>query len=734
MDQSRFTGHNSEYVSKLSKYISKRFQQIQQDYVKISQDIPDEKSQTKSLLSKQKQKLSTIESKIQKVLELQSLGQDQFRITRENFDICESVTNAVEALQKKNGAAKSIETRFPEQKPTVFLNKTLFEKWIYWCILKIYQIENVKQLDIEIASKDFGVVVSINPIKVKGEVKFNPDGLDWLCVNRFFELENGSIKRQKNIGLRVSLPVSILSANRARDNGSEREIEILKRINDGDDLPTLSPIAVKIVQLASDTSSSARDIAKVITLDPVLTTRLLKIVNSPFYGFSNTVTSISQAVAILGMKAVRTLSLCISVLDTFPVDSDKTFDYQNFWMRSFASAVACKATARKLGIRIEEEAFIAGLTQNIGSLVFARYYPEKYGKILRQHYENSSELRSLEKQAWGIDHATVGSELFARWKMPVMLVQSILNHHTPSKVSDKNSDLKKLVTLVYLSDISSKVLYNENKSKHIQLLKSEYKNLLQIEDDGVDEIMEHVSSEVETVANEFDFSIEVPVNYAQILQDANAELSRIILDYEQINRELIKEKKRAEKLTQQLQKANKQLEEEVNTDGLTKLYNHRFFFELLGKEFSNALRHDLKLSCIMLDIDFFKSVNDSYGHQTGDVVLMGLGKVLTNAIRIGDFAARYGGEEFVVILPNTAIDEGRMVAERIRKSTENTVFTDKIEKGKITISAGVACFDIKRMKTAVELVELADKGVYTAKREGRNRVIIYSEKLENKQK
>ncbi len=124
----------------------------------------------------------------------------------------------------------------------------------------------------------------------------------------------------------------------------------------------------------------------------------------------------------------------------------------------------------------------------------------------------------------------------------------------------------------------------------------------------------------------------------------------------------------------------------------------------------------------MLDIDFFKKINDTYGHQVGDRVLEELGVILKDTIREGDYAARYGGEEFAVILPNTSLSDAAMVAERVRKTVEETQISKKIEIGEITISAGVASFDKSTMKKASDLVEKADTGVYKAKHSGRNKV------------
>ena len=541
-------------------------------------------------------------------------------------------------------------------------------------------------------------------------------------LSDIFNWKTGSLTVHKDNRLEITIPAVVqTSETDGMDEG--QNLNILQKIHDGEDLPTLSPVAIKIVKLASNENTSAADIAKLISMDPALTARVLKIINSPFYGFSKKITSLSQAISLLGMKAIKTLTLGITVMDSFgDSDGGNGFEYRDFWQRSFAAGVACKLTAQKAGLKIDEEAFIAGLTQNIGGLLLARFYPDRYNKLLNRHYQTGDSLCEKEQSSFGIDHAKLGYELFSQWKMPALLSKSILYHHIPEELPENDKNLKLLTNIVYLSDIASHVLFDEQKGLHLTRMKSEFKSLMDIADDEVDDIMEHVSHEAKDIAKDFDMAIDTPQDYTQILQNANIELSQINLDYEQLTRELILEKKRAEKLTKELQKANKLLAEEVNTDGLTKLYNHRFFFDLISKEFSNTYRHNRNLSCIMLDIDYFKKINDTYGHQVGDRVLEEIGVILKDAIRQGDYAARYGGEEFAVILPNTSLSEAAMVAERVRKTVEETQISKKIEIGEITISAGVASFDKSTMKKASDLVEKADTGVYKAKHSGRNKV------------
>ncbi len=162
----------------------------------------------------------------------------------------------------------------------------------------------------------------------------------------------------------------------------------------------------------------------------------------------------------------------------------------------------------------------------------------------------------------------------------------------------------------------------------------------------------------------------------------------------------------------------------ANTDELTGLYNRRFMIEYGKREYKNAFLHKKQLSVIMIDIDFFKKINDHYGHAQGDTVLQHLAEILTKNIRGVDMAARYGGEEFIIILPDAADKGAGATAEKIRRLTEqNSVRTNNNDIIYYTISLGVASFD--GTKTCIEdLINEADKMLYQSKKMGKNRVSI----------
>ena len=177
-------------------------------------------------------------------------------------------------------------------------------------------------------------------------------------------------------------------------------------------------------------------------------------------------------------------------------------------------------------------------------------------------------------------------------------------------------------------------------------------------------------------------------------------------------------------LFESIQKANERLEHLAITDGLTGLYNHRYFRQRLEDEFERAHRYSLPLSCMILDIDNFKRVNDTYGHLNGDIVLRGIADTAQGSVRKSDIVARYGGEEFVVIMPQTSLEGARAQAERVRRETAAQVFENFPEGVRITISIGVAVYDPETMLDCDAMLRIADGALYKAKREGKNRVVV----------
>lgn len=177
-------------------------------------------------------------------------------------------------------------------------------------------------------------------------------------------------------------------------------------------------------------------------------------------------------------------------------------------------------------------------------------------------------------------------------------------------------------------------------------------------------------------------------------------------------------RRKIHKLLEDVNQSIDSLYEIATRDEKTGLYNHAFFKSVFEMEFEEA-RRGKPLSLLIIDIDYFKKINDKYGHFTGDKILRKLAEILTNQTRKSDVVARFGGEEFIILLPGTPILKAHKVAERIRKAVESN---KELKKYKVTISGGLTGY--KKKDTNKKMKERADKALYKAKEGGRNDIEI----------
>lgn len=178
-------------------------------------------------------------------------------------------------------------------------------------------------------------------------------------------------------------------------------------------------------------------------------------------------------------------------------------------------------------------------------------------------------------------------------------------------------------------------------------------------------------------------------------------------------------------LQSSMREAHRQLQVQASRDGLTGVMNRRALEDRLREVFSYSQRRGASLSVALLDLDYFKAVNDTYGHQVGDDVLKAAASRVQSVIREYDAVGRYGGEEFLVMLPDTSVEEAKMVAERIRKAVEQAEVSSREQVSvAVTVSVGVATVSGEYREDAKSLVERADNALYQAKKEGRNRVVV----------
>lgn len=484
--------------------------------------------------------------------------------------------------------------------------------------------------------------------------------------------------------------------------------QLIQRIRECPSLPTLPSVAVQVLDLTQKADVDIAEIAGLVTKDPALSSKILKTVNSSFYGRSKAVGTISQALVILGLQSVKTLVLGFSLVTNLKNAAPKGFPHMTYWRRSIYGATAARQIAAKLNVVQQEEAFLATLLKDIGMLVLGTVMGDEYGQVLEKAATHE-DLVALEQDTFGATHTQVGGLLAEQWQLPPVLVTPIREHHTPEAVTDPS--LRKLTEVVQLGGRCADVFVDENAARPISRVRELAKAVLGMDEAQADELLADVGKRTREVATLFEINLGTPQQYESILKKANETLVQLTLQ--------------SQMQASQLALQNQQLKEAALTDALTGLANRKEFDQRGEALFREATQSGRPLSLLMIDLDKFKSVNDTYGHPAGDAVLRAVARILKVVARKSDVAARYGGEEMALLLPATDRAGAAAIAERFRLAVAaKPIVTDK-HALKVTASIGVATWEPNTVITRLPmLVKAADLALYQAKHGGRNCVKI----------
>jgi two-component system cell cycle response regulator len=499
-------------------------------------------------------------------------------------------------------------------------------------------------------------------------------------------------------------------------------------------LPTLPGVALEVMRLSLSPEVSIPRMADIILKDVGLSTRILKTVNSPYYAISRNVTNISDALVLLGLQTVKNITLSITVMDSFKNHLDFRV-YNLLQVRSLKTAVAAQAVAEDTRLIPSEDAFLIGLLEELGLLFLAYTAPREFAECLREAENRRLDISVIVHESLHIDYSELGLKLAEHWGLSNPIKDVIRYHQDPEEArrASVTRESFRYITVGYLGHLAAAVYTGQQKSLRIEQFRKGYRLYMNKEESQAETILHNLEDLVAKAASAFDVRIPQPRSYAVILEEANAELARINLQYEQMYRELMSKadeldvmNKKLNALTEELSLKNAALADLAARDGLTDLYNHRYFQEFLRKHVHQSRRYERPLGIVLLDIDNFKSLNDTYGHQVGDQVLKELAGILKESVRKSDILARYGGEEFTIIMPETDTQGAFAAAEKIRCRVMERKFLASAGKAiQFTVSLGVAQL-AESMEGATELMGAVDKSLYQAKRSGRNCVCVFS--------
>ncbi|MHC4884588.1 MAG: HDOD domain-containing protein [Planctomycetota bacterium] len=264
--------------------------------------------------------------------------------------------------------------------------------------------------------------------------------------------------------------------------------QITKRI---DSIPTLSEAYYSVSAMLENPKVSASDVAQEISCDPALTVKLLKIVNSAFYGLPQQVSTLTHALVLLGFSTVKSLILAMSLSDIFSSEGEGRFPRRAFWTHCFATGLIAKSIATRIGYLQVEEVFIQGLLHDIGKIVLDRYAHDEFEEVMELVERREGLLVEAEQEAFGFTHAEVGAFVLKQWNLPKNICEVTALHHRPAEAGEGITE----TSIVHLADILCRAKgIGSGGDRRIPVLDPEAWKVLGLEWSGVEAVMAEAES------------------------------------------------------------------------------------------------------------------------------------------------------------------------------------------------------------------------------------------------
>jgi diguanylate cyclase (GGDEF)-like protein len=459
-------------------------------------------------------------------------------------------------------------------------------------------------------------------------------------------------------------------------------------------LPSVPAVVLQVLDLTQDPNVSASGLAKVVARDPALAAKFLKVANSAWCGVRKEITTLDRAINLIGLNAAMSLALSFSLVRGLQNCRGRTFDHRVYWRRSVVSATATRSIGLHLHATNKDELFLAGLLQDIGMLVFNEALPA-YSSMVAAANGDHSALVEAEQKEFGTDHSQVGGWILKKWGLPERLIASVSTSHAQQKL---NESMAYSVALGgRIADIWTNPDSVNQATGSAAEMAREFFSLEQFE-----ELLAKTAADLPEVTNNLDVAIGDDALIGRLLDQAREALAELNL--------------------RALQEV-RHFAVQAQKDALTALFNRSYLNQILHEQFVHSRALVEPLTIVFLDIDNFKTINDTYGHRCGDSILVSVAQVIQASIRGQDIAVRFGGDEFVVLLMNAKENVAATISERIRSTIEGR--PHEIGEGltvAVTVSVGWATTGSSDFSSATELLEAADRSLYAAKSAGRNRV------------
>jgi len=501
--------------------------------------------------------------------------------------------------------------------------------------------------------------------------------------------------------------------------------ELEKKLQSCPGLPSPTIVALQIITLANEPEIDLHRFIRILNCDPALASKILRIANSPLYPYSKKIGNLHQALMVLGLNATVSLALSFSLMKSLQTSRGSGLDYTLYWKRALIAGAACRVLGTTCGLSEIEELYLASLMQDLGMLALDQVFPDLYHPQALDQACHAS-ITSHEHQCLEVQHAAVGSWLLTQWNFPDRLRLAVAGSDDPSRIPPQDARAK-FVYCVSLSGKIAEIFLRESHGDYLQTVKEEARTWLNLTPEVLMKILETTQELLPETEKIFQTDLQTWTEPQTILEKARESLLLRSL-------QTLKEVQELQINNAAIEAQFHNLEEIHRHDPLTGSLTRACLDQHLETSFEQALAKEECLTLVFGDLDKFKSVNDTHGHQAGDAVLQSTARLLLSKVRTTDIVGRYGGEEFVLILPKTSSAAAEMVCKRILtafRSTPHEIAND--QRITVTISLGIATHtpDCPYSKIT-DLLHAADEALYRSKAHGGNRHTSY-DKIQTEQ-
>jgi diguanylate cyclase (GGDEF)-like protein len=480
-------------------------------------------------------------------------------------------------------------------------------------------------------------------------------------------------------------------------------------------LPTTVGVAMKLVALGKDPESDPEDYAKVISSDSSLSSKLLSLANSSWFGLSNRVTKPRVAINLMGLGTVRTLAIsyCLTGLhNELRLNPEES---RMFWSASLCKAVAARQYARRRDPRLADEAFTMGLLQDFALPVMYVADRQAMGPMLQDGSLSGQALLARERELFHLDHAEAGRILAQRLKLPQFFVDAVAFHHDRARLEEL-LERKDLAAAAYGASLLPHALdaWNREDAEELQSF------LAQSESEASDSstFFCNIQTEFDQLIAYFEQGEGTRISLADLLESATKEAADHTTRLMGTVQEALQHAASAGREVEQLMREHTELAEAATRDSLTGVLNREGFKQLASEVLTRSARYGTGTTLVFMDLDHFKTLNDHFGHAAGDDALKVVAGLITRGVRQTDVVARLGGDEFVALLGDCSEDAAAGTAQRIVAAAAAQRL-EAAPAARLGISAGLLWISPAGLKQPLEiLLAAADQLMYEAKSRG----------------